>query len=74
MLYPLELHDEKFDKSTGDIIISQDTGHSENESVKHPTRQAAINARHKNKFNELLENNVLTVLFNIIFNFMAIVS
>ena len=32
-------------------------------SLKPPTRQAAINARHK--INELLENNALTVLFSI---------
>ena len=71
MLYPLELNDGQVDKSIGDKskgdnVISQDAGHSEDKSVrslKPPTRQAAINARHK--INELLENNALTVLFNI---------
>ena len=56
----------KSDKSKGDIVISQDAGHSEDESVrslKHCTRQAAINARHK--INELLENNALIVLFSV---------
>ena len=47
-------------------MLYQDAGHSEDKSVrslKPPTRQAAINARHK--INELLENNALTVLFSI---------
>ena len=50
MLYPLEIYDEQADKSLGDNITSQDAGHSENgsvKSVKPPTRQAAITARHK---------------------------
>ena len=71
ILYPLELNDGQVDKSIGekskgDNVISQDAGHSVDKSVrslKPPTRQAAINARHK--INELLENNALTVLFSI---------
>ena len=58
MLYPLELHDGQVDKSIGDNVIFQDAGHSEDKSVRclrPPTREAAINARHK--INELLENN-----------------
>ena len=54
------------DKSKGDNVISQDAGHFKDKSVrslKPPTRQAAINARHK--INEPLENNALTVLFSI---------
>ena len=65
MLYPLELYDEPTDKSSGDVT-SRDAGHSENESVKSvkpPTQQAAITARQK--INEFLENNVLTVLCTI---------
>ena len=71
MLYPLELNDGEVDKSIGDKskgdnVISQDAGHSDDKSVrslKPPTRQVAISARHK--INELLENNALTVLFSI---------
>ena len=71
VLYPLELNDGEVDKSIGDKskgdnVIPQDAGHSEDKSVislKPPTRQAAITARHK--INELLENNTLTVLFSI---------
>ena len=66
MLYPLELHNEHVDKSTGDTITAQDIGHSENESVKSvrpSTRQVAINARHK--INKLLENSALTLLFSV---------
>ena len=71
MLYPLKFNDRQVsksigDKSKGDNDISQDAGHSEDKSVsslKPPTRQAAINVRHK--INKLLENNALTVLFSI---------
>ena len=71
VLYPLELNDGQGDnsigdKSVGNNVISQDAGHSEDKSVRSlrlPTRQAAINARHK--INELWENNALTVLFTI---------
>ena len=67
----MELNDGQVDKSIGekskdDNVISQDAGHSEDKSVrslKPPTRQATVNARHK--INELLENNALTVLFSI---------
>ena len=71
MLYPLELYDGQIEISIDKVkgeIKSQDAGHTENndskDSLKAPTRQAALLARRK--INEFMENNALNVVFNVV--------